>query len=95
VFINPVTEGGGIKTKLVEALGYNMNAVSTAEGAIGVEEKLCNGKLYLSSNQDWQMFADNMEISLSNSNNIASEYFGHFYWKNIAAKAANILRDLK
>lgn len=95
VFINPVTEGGGIKTKLVEALGYNMNAVSTIDGAIGVEEKLCNGKLYLSSNQDWQMFADNMEISLSNSNYIGSEYFDHFYWKNIAAKAANILRYLK
>lgn len=28
VFINPVQIGGGIKTKLVEALGYNLNAVS-------------------------------------------------------------------
>jgi hypothetical protein len=35
VFINPVSYGGGIKTKLVEALGYNLNAVSTSNGAIG------------------------------------------------------------
>ncbi len=29
-------DGGGIKTKLVEALGYNMNVVTTTSGAIGV-----------------------------------------------------------
>ncbi len=95
VFINPVTEGGGIKTKLVEALGYNMNAVSTVDGAIGVKEKLCNGKLYLTPNEDWQMFADKMEISLSNFNNISSGYFDHFYWNNIAEKAAGIIENLK
>ena len=95
VFINPVTEGGGIKTKLVEALAYNMNAVSTIDGAIGVEENLCNGKLYLSSNEDWQAFADNMENSLSNSASVTSAYFDHFYWRNIAAKAAKAIRELK
>ena len=95
IFINPVTEGGGIKTKLVESLGYNMNAVSTIDGAIGVEEKLCNGKLYLSENENWQAFADNMEKSLSNFNSITSSYFDHFYWKNIATKAADIARTLK
>jgi glycosyltransferase involved in cell wall biosynthesis len=95
VFINPVTEGGGIKTKLVEALGYNMNAVSTIDGAIGVEENLCNGKLYLSSNEDWRAFADNMENSLSNSTSVTSAYFDHFYWRNIAAKAANAISELK
>jgi glycosyltransferase involved in cell wall biosynthesis len=95
VFLNPVTEGGGIKTKLVEALGYNMNAVSTLEGATGVDEKLCNGKLYLSENEDWQDFANNMEKSLSGFNNISPEYFDHFYWGNIAAKAARIVGNLK
>ena len=95
VFINPVTDGGGIKTKLVEALGYNMNAVSTFNGAIGVEENICNGKLYLSENQDWQAFADNMEISLSNSNSVSPVYFDHFYWGNIASKAAKAIEALK
>ncbi len=95
VFINPVTEGGGIKTKLVEALGYNLNAVSTFNGAIGVDESLCNGKLFLSDNENWQIFADNMEISLSNTNSISSPFFDHFYWQNIAAKAAGIIGQLK
>ena len=95
VFINPVTEGGGIKTKLVEALGYNLNVVSTFNGAIGVDESLCNGKMYLSENEDWQSFADNMKISLSGSNSVSSPFFDHFYWQKIAAKAAATIRNLK
>jgi hypothetical protein len=95
VFINPVTEGGGIKTKLVESLAYNMNAVSTTDGAIGVDENICNGKLLLSQNEDWQAFADNMEKSLAAFPDITSAYFDHFYWKNIAAKAATIVKALE
>ncbi len=37
VFLNPVLSGGGIKTKLVEALAYDLNAVSTENGAIGID----------------------------------------------------------
>jgi glycosyltransferase involved in cell wall biosynthesis len=95
VFINPVTEGGGIKTKLVESLGYNMNAVSTTDGAIGVDENICNGKLFLSQTEDWQAFADNMEKSLASFPDIGSAYFNHFYWKKIAVKAATIVRTLE
>ena len=45
VFLNPVQSGGGIKTKLVEALAFNLNAVSTENGAIGIDPALCNDKL--------------------------------------------------
>jgi len=95
VFINPVTDGGGIKTKLVEALGYNLNAVSTFNGAIGVDEMICNGKLFLTENSDWQEFADKMETAIYMDQSISSEFFQHFYWKNIAAKAAEVLENLK
>lgn len=94
VFINPVTDGGGIKTKLVEALGYNMNAVSTFNGAIGVDETICNGKLFLSENHHWQSFASGMELAVQLDQSIPPEFFDHFYWENIAAKAASIIRNL-
>ncbi len=95
VFINPVTDGGGIKTKLVEALGYNLNAVSTINGAIGVDKNMGNEKLFLSENNNWKAFADNMEKALQVQTNISSSFFEHFYWKNIAKKAAEIIRRLK
>ncbi|MEO5908866.1 MAG: glycosyltransferase family 4 protein [Ginsengibacter sp.] len=94
-FINPVTDGGGIKTKLVESLGYNLNAVSTFNGAIGVDENICNGKLFLSKTEDWQDFADKMEAAMNMNAPISTAFFDHFYWKNIASKAANVIRNLK
>lgn len=80
VFINPVNEGGGIKTKLVEALGHNLNAVSTENGAIGVDPALCNGKLLISANDDWKMFADNVVAASRIKANTPEAYFRHFYW---------------
>lgn len=95
VFINPVNDGGGIKTKLVEALGYNLNAVSTFNGAIGVDENLCNGKLFLCENEDWQSFVDQMAVATEMKQSISPLFFHHFYWENIAAKASDIIRNLK
>lgn len=95
VFINPITNGGGIKTKLVEALGYNLNAVSTFNGAIGIDEGICNGKLLLTKNNDWKDFADKMEIVIEINQSISSAFFQHFYWENIAAKAAEVIGNLE
>ncbi len=91
VFINPVTDGGGIKTKLVEALGYNLTSVSTINGAIGIDEAICNGKLLLSENEDWQTFAKNMLKAKYLSQNIQDTFFNAFYWDNIAKKAADVI----
>ncbi len=95
VFINPLTDGGGIKTKLVEALGYDLNVVSTINGAIGVNTELCNGKLLLVADNDWKLFATKMLEAITISAQIPAKYFDHFYWKNIAKKAATIIENLK
>ncbi len=94
VFINPVTDGGGIKTKLVEALGYNLTAVSTKNGALGIDESICNGKLLLSENTDWQAFANNMMQAIDIKQSIGHAFFQHFYWDNIARKAALVIEEL-
>lgn len=94
IFINPVTEGGGIKTKLVEALGYNLNAVSTFNGATGVDKNICNGKLLLCGNTDWQCFAEKMLEATNIPRVITDEFFDNFYWDSIAKKAAGIVQKL-
>ncbi len=94
VFLNPVVEGGGIKTKLVEALGNNLNVVSTKNGAFGVDPDVCNQKLIIVENDDWQEFVDKMIDQSSTKSSIGDEYFQHFYWKNIAKKAAAIIDRL-
>lgn len=93
-FINPVIYGGGIKTKLVEALGDNLNAVSTLNGAIGVDEEICNGKLLICENDDWQGFSDKMMQAITNNNSIQQEFFNNFYWGKIVIKATKIIEKL-
>ena len=94
VFINPVNDGGGIKTKLVEALGYNLTAVSIMNGALGIDEKICNGKLLLSGNADWKNFADNIIRASPMKQSIGKEFFDHFYWDHIAKRASVIIEAL-
>ncbi|MDQ6763850.1 MAG: glycosyltransferase family 4 protein [Bacteroidota bacterium] len=94
IFINPVTDGGGIKTKLVEALGYNLTVVSTRNGALGIDEKICNGKLLISDNNDWAAFTAKMIAAIEIKQPIPQEFFEHFYWDNIARKAAAIIDEL-
>lgn len=90
IFINPVIEGGGIKTKLVEALGYNMNVVTTQSGAIGVPESITSNKMFVVGDNDWSNFTHAIMESDTNAV-IPPAFFEHFYWGNIAAKAKSII----
>ena len=88
LFINPVVVGGGIKTKLVEAIGYNMNAVSTQNGAQGVDPAICNGKLKICEDNDWLTFVRLIVESNQYHANTPSAFFDQFYWGNTTARAA-------
>ena len=94
VFINPVIEGGGIKTKLVEAIGSDLNAISTISGGIGISEKICNHKLTLSLDNDWTSFANNMIQASQKIHHTGPEFFEHFYWDSIAKKASDIITSI-
>ena len=93
IFINPVTDGGGIKTKLVEALGNNLFCISTTEGAYGVPVSITGNKLKIVSEKNWEMFAKAIIESNPNDGQINEKFFNHFYWKNIAEKAKSAILD--
>lgn len=92
MLINPVMDGGGIKTKLVEALGYNMNVVTTTSGAIGVSLAITGEKMKIIADDNWQSFVDAI-VNSNTRSSIPSAYFDHFYWGKIAEKAATILQQ--
>lgn len=94
IFINPVIDGGGIKTKVVEALGYNLSVLSTASGAVGVPPAITGGKLEILPNNNWDLFAQRIML-LNTEINIHPAYFDHFYWDNIAKKAADAMKFIK
>ncbi|MBL0201069.1 MAG: glycosyltransferase family 4 protein [Chitinophagaceae bacterium] len=93
IFINPVIDGGGIKTKVVEALGYDLSVISTQSGAIGIPAEIAESKLIVVQDEYWDEFAKQV-ISCDTGKRISSIYFNHFYWGNIAAKAAGIFSGI-
>jgi polysaccharide biosynthesis protein PslH len=72
-------------------LGYNTNAVSTVNGAIGVDAALCNGKLLIVEDNNWQGFADGIIAASKINADISSEYYQHFYWGNSTKTAAEFI----
>ena len=92
IFINPVIEGGGIKTKVVEALSCNMNVISTASGAIGIPVEFCGNKLSVAIDGDWNDFTAQI-IASDSSGDIPNTFFEHFYWGNIVRKVETILKS--
>ncbi len=92
-FLNPLITGGGIKTKLVEALAFNLNVVSTENGAIGVDPALCNGKLILCPDNDWNLFAESIIQSVVIKTTMPQEFYDQFYWANITRQAADFIMD--
>ena len=94
-FLNPVRSGGGIKTKLVEALAFDLNVVSTENGAIGVDSELCNGKLIICPDDDWNSFAEDTIRSVKLTTTMPAVFYDHFYWANITQRAAKFIMDDK
>jgi hypothetical protein len=92
LFINPVIEGGGIKTKVVESLGYNLSVISTQSGAIGIPAGIAGEKLKVVEDNDWEEFIRQITITDIN-HSIPAKFFDHFSWNNIAEKAADLLRS--
>lgn len=92
IFINPVVDGGGIKTKLVEALGYNTKAVSTRNGSIGVEIEETGGQLKIVPDKKWNEFAQQMlQTAKEPQKKVPAAFYKKFYWGNIVRKAAEFI----
>jgi glycosyltransferase involved in cell wall biosynthesis len=94
-FINPITLGGGIRIKLVEALAHNQPAISTRTGAQGIAAKLVDDKLVLVEDYDWPAFAKAMtRAGLYEHKDIPAAFYVEFNWDTIVRKALLSLQTL-
>ncbi|MBC7901884.1 MAG: glycosyltransferase family 4 protein [Gemmatimonadaceae bacterium] len=88
LFINPVNSGGGLKTKLVEAIGYGLSGVSTRNGAMGVPPEVAGSKLKIVENEDWAGFTSAIQAALNEEGNLTpGAFYQYFLWKNIVKRA--------
>lgn len=93
LFLNPLVDGGGIKTKLVEALGFGKPAVSFANGAIGVDAAVCGDRLRVVADRDVHAFTDAVgELLAFPLQNNHAAYYAVYSWRAIAEKAAHSIQ---
>ena len=95
IFINPVTDGGGIKTKLVEALAASAQAVSYRSGAIGVDEGLTGGHLRIVEDGDAVAFAAEIaRYAHQPPAELPRAFFDHFDWGSITQRVVAAMEKL-
>lgn len=95
LFLNPVTNDSGVKTKVIEALANHCAVVSSESGAAGIPPSLYGRKLRKAKNNDWSAFARCILDALQDpAGETPPAFFGYFSWTAIAARAAEKIQHL-
>jgi glycosyltransferase involved in cell wall biosynthesis len=80
IFLNPIKSGGGIKTKMVEAIAYGSTVIATETGASGILKEVCGEKLVILPDDDWQGFG---KAAIVHSDQIVTtppDFYQYYYW---------------
>jgi polysaccharide biosynthesis protein PslH len=90
IFLNPVVGGGGVKTKLVDALAYGLTAISSVDGAVGINTNVVHDKLITVPDFDGQAMANKiLELAAKpHEYNKASPaaFYNYYNWHNSAQR---------
>lgn len=91
IVLNPVISGGGVKTKVVEAIAFGTTVISTESGAAGMDRNAAGKKLIVVKDSDWEKFG---EAIINNSNAISSSaagFYNIYSWKKIIQRIIIVL----
>ncbi len=91
IFLNPILSGGGVKTKAIEAIGYNCTVISSELGALGLLREVCKHKLVVVPGNDPVTFAGEVIRHSALDENTPPEFFGYYSWEGISDKVKTIL----
>ncbi len=91
LFLNPITEGGGIKTKIVEAIEHGTSVVSARSGAIGMNIAACGNKLVIVGDGDLPAFAAAVMRQAAMTVATPQSFYDYYNWRHIAARAGNFI----
>lgn len=93
VVMNPSLQSGGVKTKVIEAIGQNRPVVSTAVGAVGVDKTVCGNKLHVVVDNDWDMFANSLISALTPHGDTPQAFYDKYSWQGIAKNVYDSLQN--
>lgn len=93
IFLNPITTGGGVKTKAIEAIAMNCTVVSTEFGAMGLKRIACAEKLQVVDDNNWNAFTQRLLEMLPGEIDTQQAFYEYYYWGNIAGTVASIINQ--
>ena len=93
LFLNPVVTGGGIKTKVIESIGFNTTVISTTSGATGVQKEVCGNKLVIVPDGDVEIFTKAIVEFADDHSETPPSYYQYYKWENIIEQAIQSLPD--
>ena len=94
VFIHPVHLGGGVRTKVVEALSLGLPVVSYRSGAAGIRTELAGAMLSLVDDMDDAAFADAVR-SIDYTAILPDAFYTYYDWDRITGSVADRIRQLQ
>jgi glycosyltransferase involved in cell wall biosynthesis len=92
VFINTTVNGGGIQTKILDAVSHQCNTVSFAQMITGIPEEVCGPKLFIAEEGNWDEFAALTIIAAENKYDTPDTFFEHFSWDRLIQPLIRKLR---
>lgn len=93
VFLNPLLSGGGVKTKVVEAIAADTTVISTVTGALGMNRNACGGKLAVVPDNDWEAFAKAIIDNSTATNHTPVDFYEEYNWEKIISRLVQRLSD--
>jgi polysaccharide biosynthesis protein PslH len=96
VFLNPVIGGGGIKTKLIEAIAHGTTVVSSIDGANGFDEEVAPHKIVKCTDDNVEeMCSAILDVLAKPYEATPESYYAHYYWDTIMQSIVTRLKHLK
>jgi hypothetical protein len=95
VFINPVTIGGGIQTKIIDALSYQLPVICFDIMLSGIPPQLVGNLIYPVNYNDWEKFSrDMIKVKKPKPQLIQPCHLSIQNWMAIAEKTAEKIKLL-
>lgn len=97
IVLNPVVEGGGVKTKMIEAIAQGTPVVAMKTAAIGMAPALCEPLLVTTPDLDWDQFAQAI-IALRTRLTLETfqtppAFYSYYNWRSITERLLAHLTD--
>lgn len=92
IFLNPVITGGGVKTKVIDAISFGVSVISCVTGAAGINLPACGNKIKIVDDSDAGAFVNAIttaDISTSTPNS----YYDYYYWGNIIKRIQPVFNN--